>query len=177
MSLCRRLRGWRWRSTGGRIVSEDVAFGSLSPVGGFTHFGGVVGVIVVRAGGISWTWTHPRGRRRRWPRVSRSFRWVAPREPARRRSRRARPRVRAPGPGGRHRGFAAFVQAQDGCVQGSHLGLEISVSTSATVKDTLIRFKECSFTVEDTSGRLGERFRQFWRDAYFPHLVQTGGRV
>ena len=94
MSLCRRLRGWRWRSTGGRIVSEDVAFGSLSPVGGFTHFGGVVGVIVVRAGGISWTWTHPRGRRRRWPRVSRSFRWVAPREPARRRSRRARPRAR-----------------------------------------------------------------------------------
>ena len=94
MSLCRRLRGWRWRSTGGRIVSEDVAFGSLSPVGGFTHFGGVVGAIVVRAGWISWTWTHPRGRRRRWPRVSRSFRWVAPREPARRPSRRARPRAR-----------------------------------------------------------------------------------
>ena len=66
-------------------------------VGGFTRiacFGGVVGAIVVRAGWISWTWTHPRGRRRRWPRVSRSFRWVAPREPARRRSRRARPRAR-----------------------------------------------------------------------------------
>ena len=112
MSLCRRLRGWRWRSTGGRIVSEDAAFGSLSPVGGFTHFGGVVGVIVVRAGGISWTWTHPRGRRRRWPRVSRSFRWVAPREPARRRSRRARPRAprtRTPTGGSRTWECARFV--------------------------------------------------------------------
>ena len=53
-------------------------------------------------------------------------------------------------------------QVRGALSQGRHLDLEISVSTSATVKDTLRRFEGG----EDTSGRLDERFRHFWRDVF-----------